>query len=98
MAKQGYLERDALAVVLPNSNPLALYAVFDAMSKGGGEMANPRDAQAMIDTWKESGGIEAFKGDLTSANAKKFSAYAVFFGLIALVVDLVVESGIDAWL
>jgi hypothetical protein len=43
-------------------------------------------------------GINKFKNDLLVANAKKYSAYAVFGFLILLVIDLVVESGRNAFL
>ena len=38
MASLGYLEREGFFRSMPNSNPLALYAIFDCWSKGGGDL------------------------------------------------------------
>lgn len=97
LAKQGYLEREGLAAALPQCNPLALYAVFDAMSKGGGDMANPAEAAEAYKNWKDNG-LQAFASDLTSANGRKYAAFGVFFFLIFIVLELIVESGINAFL
>lgn len=97
MAQLGYLEREAFYKTLPDCNPLALYAAFDAMAGGGGDLAAPGEAQAMVSRWKTDG-LDSFKGDLLKATVKKYSAYVVFAFLIALVLDLIVESGINAFL
>lgn len=52
----------------------------------------------MIRAWKGKDGLEAFKSAMLLANARKYSAYAVFFFLIALVFDLIIESGANAFL
>lgn len=97
MSQLGYLERDAFDKSLPQCNPLARYAVFDALSLGGGDMASPLTAAELVASWKGPQGLSKFSGDLLAANAKKFSAYGVFLFLIALVIDLIVESGRNAF-
>lgn len=99
MAQRGYLERQGFFDALPKSNSLALYAAYDALAKGGGELAAPQEARDMIARWKDpQGGLDAFKTDLLLATFRKYSAYTVFFFLIALVFDLIVESGMNAFL
>jgi hypothetical protein len=95
----GYMEREGLFASMPDCNPLVVYATFDAFSKGGGDCANPGEAVEMMKTWQDpASGLDKWKNDVQTANLKKYSAYAVFFFLIAVVLDLVVESGINAWL
>ena len=76
---------------------MACYAVFDALSGGNGDIASPDSAAQTIQRWK-SEGIDAFKTDLSIGLAKKLSANLVFIGLIALVLDLIIESGINGFL
>lgn len=97
LAQRGFIEREGFDAIFPKSNPLALYAAFDAIAKGGGDLCTPTDAAEVIASWK-SGGIDAFKSTLLTATLRKYSAYVAFFFLIALVLDLIVESGINAFL
>lgn len=63
---------------------------------GGGDLAAPTDAAIMITKWKKEG-LEGFKNSLLRANFRKYSAYSVFAFLILLVLDLIVESGSNAF-
>ena len=99
IAKLGYVEKEAFDEVMASSNPLARFAVFEAIAGGGAStVASPDEFKSKIASWKESNGLEAFKSDLFKASLKKYSAFAVFAFLIFLVLDLIVESGIDAFL
>ena len=51
----------------------------------------------MITKWKNEG-TEAFKSSLLRGNFRKYSAYGVFVFLILLVLDLIVESGANAFI
>lgn len=64
---------------------------------GGGDLATPTDAAVMITKWKNEG-TEAFKYSLFRGNFRKYSAYSVFVFLILLVLDLIVESGTNAFI
>jgi hypothetical protein len=97
MSQLGYLEREAFDKSLPNCNPVAKYVVFDAASGGGGDMVAPQTMEEKLVAWRGADGINAFKNDLLISNSKKLSAYAVFAFLILLVLDLVVESGVNAF-
>jgi len=99
IAKAGYIEREALEALYPANkfNPVATYAFFDALSGGNGDLVSPEDVTTTITKWKADPSLESFKSDLTLALAKKSAALLVFVGLIALVVDLIVESGLNAF-
>ena len=51
----------------------------------------------MITKWKKEG-TEAFKYSLFRGNFRKYSAYSVFVFLILLVLDLIIESGTNAFI
>ena len=97
MAQLGYMEREALEITYKDCNPLALYAVHECFSGGGGDLAAPQIAEPMLNNWRNEGGIESFKSDLLSATLKRYSAYSVFVFLILLVLDLIIESGVQGW-
>jgi len=61
----------------------------------------PRDLNEAVTRWRaegDGGPLDQFSSDLLQATAKKYSAYSVFFLLLALVFDLIVESGVNAFL
>ena len=70
------------------------------MAKGGGDLVAPRNLNEAVTRWRAEGGdpLDQFSSDLLQATAKKYSAYSAFFLLLALVVDLIVESGVNAFL
>lgn len=104
MSQLGYLEREAFYQCLPKANPLAMYAVFEALAEGSGDLAAPQTVSAIYETWQqqkavETGGdVKAFSNALQKAFFRKYSAYTVFLFLIGLVLDLIIESGIQGFL
>lgn len=96
MAKIGYLEKEGFYNTLPSSNPLAKYAVYTALSQGSGDLVSPQDVEEKLQRWRTEG-LETFKRDLLTGTLRKYSALLVFAGLIALVLDLIVESGLHAF-
>lgn len=96
MAKVGYLERQAFDDCFPNANRLALYAAFEGLSAGAGSFMAPNEYLERSTAWKKDG-IAGFEADLFKSSAKKLSAYSVFAFLIFLVLDLIVESGVNAF-
>eukprot|EP01041_Mallomonas_annulata_P010475 gene10475-21850_t len=90
LAQQGYLERQGFEACLKDCNPLALFAAFSCFT-GGSDLAAPGEAQDAAMRWK-SGGIEAFKADLFKGSLRRVAAYGFFAFLIALVLDLIIES------
>jgi hypothetical protein len=76
---------------------LYIYIYIYIIEGGGGDLATPTDAAVMITKWKKEG-TDGFVGSLTRGNFRKYSAYAVFAFLILLVLDLIVESGTNAFI
>jgi hypothetical protein len=97
MASMGYVERDGFDKALEGCNPLAKFAAFDAIVKGGGNVAAPTQIEESVAKWREQG-TDAFMSDVSSAVFGRFSAYGVLAGLLALVMDLIIESGINGFM
>lgn len=95
MAKKGYCERSGFTNALKDCNPLAANAVFEALSGGAGDLIAPDILSTKMDQLK---GLDDFQSQLRAATLQKTSAYAVFAFLMALILDFIVESGINAWL
>ena len=57
MVQMGYIDRAAYLASLPEEvNPLAAYAVFDALANGSGDYASPTDITVKVmDDWKACG-------------------------------------------
>jgi hypothetical protein len=102
MVSNGYLERGGYLKSVKNCNPLASYVVFDALTNGSGDYAAPLEAEMKLETWRQGlrngDNLSAFSSDLFRANIGKLSAFATFVFLIAIVLDLIIESGINGWL
>ena len=78
-------------------NPLAMHAVFDALAGGGSSITCPPSAMfELVPKWKVEG-TESFLADLGSAQSKKLGAFSFFAFLIFIVLDLIVESGVNGW-
>jgi hypothetical protein len=95
MAQKGYCERSGFTNALEDCNPLAANAVFEALSGGAGDLIAPDILSTKMDQLK---GLDDFQSQLRAATLQKISAYAVFAFLMALILDFIVESGINAWL
>eukprot|EP01038_Epipyxis_sp_PR26KG_P009627 gene9627-12963_t len=110
MEQLGYLERQAFYETYENkANKLALYAIYEAISGGGGDLASPVTYEQFKNDWQnidvnnkvanvDLSSVDRFTSALLLANSKRYAAYGVFFFLIALVLDLIIESGINAFL
>ena len=97
MASLGYLEQKAFYKLLPDCNPLARYAAFEAIASGSGNLCTPGDYDRCISEWRSPGGLDNFSGALLKASTKRLSAYAFFAFLIGLVIDLIAETGSSAF-
>jgi hypothetical protein len=95
MAQKGYCERNGFVNALEGCNPLAANAVFEALSGGAGDLIAPDILSTKMD---QLNSVEDFQSQLRAATLQKLSAYAVFAFLLGLILDLIIESGINAWL
>ena len=94
LSQKGYLERDAFIDSFPsNFDKLAIYAAFSCFS-GGSNLASPDKAESVMNRWKQSQNtLACFSSDLLGASIAKLSSYVVFFSLIIVTLDLIIESG-----
>ena len=97
MAQNGYLERSGFLNALPDCNPLAASAVYEALSGGTADIVAPSQIEPKLQQLKD-GGLLAFQSMLLQSTLKRLSAYFVFAFLIFLVLDLIVETGTNAFL
>lgn len=106
LAQSGFLERVGFERAVADNmeklelpvNPLAVYMLFTALTGGGSSVTCPPSAvYELVPQWKADDGLEKLKSDLSSAQSKKLSAYVFFAFLIALVLDLIIESFVNGW-
>lgn len=98
-ASKGYIDRLDFLQALEGCNPLASYAAFDAISGGSGSVVAPDILEEKLKTYREvEGGLGAFANDLQGAKTTKLTAYAGLAFLLFIVFDLIIESGINAFL
>ena len=100
MCQNGYIDRSTFVTVLTelNCNPLASYAVFEAV-KGGSSRAVPGVAlEEKLANWRGPDGLEQFVSDLTKAKTVKLGSYVSLALLLALVVDLIGESFVQGFM
>lgn len=102
MASKGYIVQSDFIKEMKNckSNPLASYAVFDAISSGKGGVVSPVVYEEKLAKYRGDGSevSSSFVGDLNGFLAVK--AFA-FFGLVfCLLVDIFLfgKAGIEGWL
>lgn len=80
-------------------NPLAAYAVYDALSGGKGSFVSPTIYEETLGEWKKEGGaLTGFKKKLEAAVLTRVSSYAGLAFLLLLTLDFIVENGIQGWL
>eukprot|EP00591_Stephanopyxis_turris_P007442 CAMPEP_0195510280 /NCGR_PEP_ID=MMETSP0794_2-20130614/2970_1 /TAXON_ID=515487 /ORGANISM="Stephanopyxis turris, Strain CCMP 815" /LENGTH=267 /DNA_ID=CAMNT_0040637667 /DNA_START=26 /DNA_END=829 /DNA_ORIENTATION=+ len=97
MASGGYIDRADFSKALRGCNPLAIRAVFDALSEGKGSYASPTTIDAKLEDWRGKGGINAFAENLQSAISTKLSSYLALAFIFAIVADLCIENAIQGW-
>ena len=100
MEQQGYLSRQGFTDCYPadSTNQVALYAVFDALTGGGSSfVTTPSRVKELSAKWKAEG-LDSFVSDLTKTQVGRVGGFAGLAFLIALIIDLVVESGFNAFL
>lgn len=102
-ASLGYVVQEDFFQAMKGCNPLAVYAAFEALSGGGGKCINPDQVDEKVQTWRMAGTsndaeLSVFAADLQKATISKLSAYGTLFFLLFVTLDLIVETGINAFL
>ena len=99
LASKGYIDQLDFIASLKQCNPLASYALFEALSGGSGSVVSPDVLEENLAKYRSaSDPVAAFVSDLQSASLTKLGAYGGLFFLLFIVFALIIESGISAFL
>ena len=93
-AERGYLRFEAFEAANKGANPLALRAVFDALTTSTSTV-EPDIAQELLDSFK--GDTEKFKTTLLISKAKGYSAIATLLFLLGLATSVSAEALYKGW-
>lgn len=93
-AQKGYLRVEAFQAANKDCNPLAVRAIFDAMSTGTSNV-EPYVAQAYLDEFRND--LESFKKTLLFSKVKGYVAIGTVLGLLGLTASVCAESLADGW-
>ena len=99
LASKGYIDQMDFVASLKQCNPLASYALFEALSGGSGSVVSPDVLEENLAKYRlASDPVAAFASDLQSASLTKLGAYGGLGFLLFIVFALIIESGISAFL
>jgi hypothetical protein len=93
-AEKGYLRFEAFQAANPKCNPLALRAIFDALTTSTSTV-EPDVAQELLDEFRED--TATFKKTLLLTKAKGYSAIAFLLFLLGLTATVSAESLAAGW-
>ena len=99
-ASKGYVVQEDFLVALQRAscNPLASYAAFQAVSKGSGKCVSPDDVDTSVEAYKTDEQLQLFTKDFETSVFTKLSSYVALAFLLLVTFDLIVETGIAAFL
>ena len=95
-AKLGYVVPADFEQALAGCNPLAVSAAYEALSGGSGKAVSPNIVDDKLAVWRTDG-LAAFEQDLQNAVVTRFAAYFGLAFLLLFTLDIVVETGINAF-
>jgi hypothetical protein len=99
LASKGYIDQLDFVASLKQCNPLASFALFEAISGGSGSVVSPDVLEENLAKYRSaSDPVAAFVSDLQAASLTKLSAYGGLSFLLFLIFALIIESGISAFL
>mmetsp|Transcript_7632 Transcript_7632/g.15355 ORF Transcript_7632/g.15355 Transcript_7632/m.15355 type:complete len:269 (+) Transcript_7632:1799-2605(+) len=99
LASRGYVDRDDFVESLKGCNPLASYALFEALSNGSGGVMSPDRLDENVAMYRASSDpVAAFNTALQAATTTKLAAYGGLAFLLFIVFALITESGMNAFL
>jgi hypothetical protein len=97
-ATKGYVVQEEFLLAMASCNPLASYAAFQAISKGGGKCVAPDDVDKSVSVYKAEKNLQQFAKDFETSAYTKVSAYAALAFLLFVTFDLIIETGLTAFL
>ena len=99
LASKGYVTNDDFVASLKGCNPLASYALFEALSNGSGGVISPELLDENVAKYRSADDpVGAFNAALQSATTTKLAAYGGLAFLLFIVFTLIIESGMTAFL
>jgi|AntRauTorckE5430_2_1112549.scaffolds.fasta_scaffold00775_7 hypothetical protein len=93
-AQRGYLRYEAFVQANQNCNPLAVRAIFDALTTSTSTV-EPDVAQELLDSFK--GDVGAFKRELLKSKVKGYAAIGTLLILLGLAADVSGEALAGGW-
>lgn len=93
-ASKGYLTFDAFEKANQKTNPLALRAIFDALTTSS-SIADPEDAQSLLDSFRDD--TENFKSSLLKSKFRGYSAIGFLLFLLSLAVGTCADAFSHGW-
>ncbi|CAB9516104.1 expressed unknown protein [Seminavis robusta] len=100
-ASKGYIIQEDFLLALSrqknnNNKPLTSYAAFQAVSKGTGKTVSPDDVDTRVAEYKQD--LQQFTADFETSAYTKLGSYAALAFLLFVTFDLIIETGIQAFL
>lgn len=97
-ASKGYVIRDDFLLSLKGCNPLASYALFQAIAQGRGNCVGPDEVDDKLQGYKQDKEeLKAFVADFNESVQTKLSSYAALAFLLFITIDIIVETGFAAF-
>ena len=103
MASKGYIVRNdfiqQMEIGKKRCNPLASYALFDAISSGKGDVVSPVVYNSKLASYRDEGkGVDLIAVDLNGFLAVKVGAFLGLVFCLLIDVGLVAKAGIEGFL
>ena len=98
VASKGYVVQSDFLEALNGCNPIASYALYQAVSKGKGKTVSPIEVDDAIALYKaDKGDLTQFTKDFEASALTKVSSYATLAFLLFVTFDLIIETGLLAF-
>lgn len=95
-AERGYLRYEAFEAANSKCNPLALRAIFDALTTST-SIVEPDVAQELLISFRGDGGVELFKSSLLKSKFKGYSAIGFLLFLLGIAATTSAEALGKGW-
>ena len=100
VASKGYIVQKDFLQALEGCNPIASYALYQAVSTGRGKTVSPIEVDETLAIYKAekgAGALTSFTKDFQKSALTKISSYVTLGFLLFLTFDLIIETGLIAF-
>lgn len=98
VASKGYIVQKDFLQALKSCNPIASFALYQAVSTGRGKTVSPIEVDETLAVYKaEKGALTQFTKDFQKSALTKVSSYATLGFLLFVTFDLIIETGLIAF-